>query len=336
MGTIAICCTENAACETKTVEVHDEYQFGEELGRGAYGVVVKAKQISSGAFYAIKMVDRKDLSLEDEQDLQLEVDILRKLKHKYVMRLVDYFMQPECHYIVTEILEGGELFDRIEHKHTYTEKEAKDAMFVFFSAIDYIHDNGVVHRDLKPENLLLISKTDDLHLKIADFGLAGLIKGDEKLSGIAGTPLYMAPEMISKQPYTYSVDVWSMGCICFILLGGTPPFYAQSMGQLLTKIKKADYSFDRKLWGHISDSAKDLIKAMLTLDVTQRITVKKALEHPWIKSSDEYLSSKSLKVNHAEFKKTNRNRKFKAAADAVIFANTLQHKAHVATIHEHN
>jgi len=315
----------------------NDYEFGEELGKGAYGTVVKAKQIRDGKFYAIKMVQRKDMKPEDEQDLDLEVEILRTLKHKYVMTLIDYYKLPECHYIVTELLEGGELFDRIAQKTTYTEKEAKDVMYIFFTAMAYVHEQGIVHRDLKPENLLLLSKSDDLHLKIADFGLAGQIKGSNGvLYGVAGTPLYMAPEMVSKKPYSYPADVWSMGVICFILLGGYPPFNADSIGKLITVIKKADYSFDHRFWGGISKDAKDLIASMLALNPSKRITIKEALEHKWIRTSDEALAAKSLEINHAEFKKYNARRKLKAAIDVVMILNTLQHKDHVKHIDAHH
>jgi len=318
-------------------KIEDEYELGAELGKGAYGVVYKAKQIKDGNFYAVKRIQRKDLKPDDEEDIQREVEILGKLKHKYVLTLIDYFKTPEVHDIVTEMLEGGELFDRISAKHFYTEKEAKEVMHICFSALRHIHENNIVHRDLKPENLLLLSKSDDMHLKIADFGLAGQIKGSNgMLVGIAGTPYYMAPEMVSKKPYSYPADVWSMGVICFILLGGYPPFQGDNMGKLLTRIKKADYAFDPKYWGGISADAKDLIAAMLTLDPSKRITIKNAMEHKWIRTSDEALAAKSLAINHAEFRKYNARRKLKAAVDVVMVMNTFQHKDHVAHIDEHH
>jgi len=319
--------------------VHDEYIFGKELGKGAYGTVVSAqKRKCTTEIVAIKIVKRKDMTPEDEEDLKLEVEILKTLHHEYVMSLIAYYKEPDAHYIVTEVLEGGELFDRIEKKKQYNEKEARDVMYIFFKAMEYIHENGILHRDLKPENLLLKSKTDDEHFKIADFGLAGKIsKGKGTLTGVAGTPLYMSPEMVSKKPYSFPSDVWSMGVICFILLGGYPPFHGQTMGALLTKIKKADYHFEPKFWDHVSPTAKELIGKMLELNPDKRITVKQALAHEWIKDSNEArLLSKDLSVNHVEFVKFNAKRKFRAAVDAVYLLNTLQHKGHHHEIDKHH
>jgi len=315
--------------------IHEDYGFGKELGKGAYGTVVLGIDLKSKEEYAIKMVERADMTEEDEEDLALEVSVLQKLQHKYVMNLIRYYETPECHYLVTELLVGGELFDRIEKKQHYSEKEAKDVMFIFFEAMAYVHKNNVVHRDLKPENLLLMSKEDDEHLKIADFGLAGIIKNGQPLEGIAGTPLYMSPEMVSNEPYSFPTDVWSMGVICFILLGGYPPFYANDINTLLTKIKNGEYEFDRKFWGTISPGAKELIQCMLEHDPKKRITIMEAMDHPWIKSSDEALAARSLATNHKEFKKFNAKRRWKAAAKAVITLNTLQHKAHISDIQAH-
>ncbi|CAM9646789.1 unnamed protein product [Heterosigma akashiwo] len=328
MGQIFSICLGRDDARPNSSNIEEDYDMGEELGKGAYGTVVRGTLKATGDEYAIKMVQREGMSQEDEDDLQLEVNILRKLDHEYIMNLQDYYQTPQCHYIVTELLVGGELFTRIEHKKQYNEKEAKDVMFIFFKAMAYVHENGIVHRDLKPENLLLGSKDDDEHFKVADFGLAGEIKNGQPLTQFAGTPLYICPEMLQEKPYSFPADVWSMGVICFILLGGYPPFFANNINALYLKIINGEYTFDRKYWKHISPEAKELIQRMLEVDPDKRITIADALQHPWIMTSDEALLQRDLSLNHKEFKKFQAKRRLKAAVGGVMALNRMQHMAH--------
>lgn len=187
------------------------------------------------------------------------------------------------------------------------------------NAIKYCHDRNVVHRDLKPENLLLRSKTDDADIKLADFGFAIKTRGDKYLKTQCGTPGYVAPEILEKQPYGKPVDMWSIGVIAYILLGGYPPFYDDNQAKLFKKIKKAEYEFHADYWGSISTEAKDLIKGLLTLDVDARLTIDKALGHKWLHPDlISSLTKRSLDSNLAEFKKYNAQRKFKGAAKAIM------------------
>jgi len=182
-----------------------------------------------------------------------------------------------------ELLTGGELFDRIVAKGSYSEKEASDLIKDIASAILYLHSIGIVHRDLKPENLIYLSPKNDSPIKITDFGLAKYRSGkDMAMTTACGTPGYVAPEVLKNEPYDKAVDMWSLGVILYILLCGFPPFYHESTAQLYKQIKKGEYDFPDPYWTDISDSAKDLVRCLLCVPPKDRYTAAQVLAHPWI------------------------------------------------------
>ena len=245
------------------------------------------------------------------------MEILRIMNHPNIVRLIDFYDEPSQYLIAMEYLEGGELFDRIVKKAYYNEKEARDLAQIFLSAVKYMHDRNVVHRDLKPENLLLKSQSDDADVKIADFGFATIAEADS-LTEQCGTPGYVAPEILGHKKYGKAVDMWSVGVITYILLGGYPPFHDDNQRQLFKKIQAAKYEFHPDFWGGVSDEAKDLISKLLVLDVSARLTVDQALSHAWIRKSDQELAERNLEVNLTELKKYQANKRFKKAANTII------------------
>ena len=166
------------------------------------------------------------MSADDEEALFREVDVMKKLNHPNIVQLVDFFVEQDKYYLVLEYLEGGELFDRIVSKKVYNEKEARDAVKAILSGLKYMHDQNIAHRDLKPENLLLAKLDDDVSVKIADFGFASFRKGGVGMETQCGTPNYVAPEILQGGgDYSKAVDMWSMGVIIYIILGGYPVGY---------------------------------------------------------------------------------------------------------------
>ncbi|CAM9817731.1 unnamed protein product, partial [Ascophyllum nodosum] len=168
----------------------------------------------------------------------------------------------------------------------YNEEEARDLCRVLLRAVKYLHDQGVVHRDLKPENLLVASKTDDTSIRLADFGFACNVR-DRLATDPCGTPAYMAPEILWARPYGMSVDMWSTGVIIFIILGGYPPFYDQDQRRLFRNIKSGNFKFDPQHWDGVSEEAKDLIRNLLTVDPSRRLTADQAINHPWLATKGE-------------------------------------------------
>ena len=220
------------------------YRLKGVLGTGAFSTVREGYHRSNGQVsYAVKCINRKKLSEEDEAALLDEVSILKEMKHVHIIRLYDFFVEPSTYYLVMERMRGGELFDRIVAKAYYNEKEARDTCRIVLDAVGYCHKNHVAHRDLKPENLLLLSESDDSAVKIADFGFAKKVYEKNSLTTQCGTPGYVAPEILEGTPYDERADMWSVGVILYILLGGYPPFIESTQRDLFRKIRKGEYEF---------------------------------------------------------------------------------------------
>ena len=299
------------------------YKVGDVLGEGAFSVVKLAVNRKTGQKVAVKCIDRQGLPEEDENSLRQEVAIMKALNHENIVKFIDFFEEKKFFYVVLEYLEGGELFDRIVQKNFYNEKEARDVVKVILNGMKYCHDKGIAHRDMKPENLLLTSKEDDSFVKIADFGFA--IRGAQKsaLTTQLGTPGYVAPEILQNQPYDKSVDMWSIGVITYILLGGYPPFHDDNQKALFKKIKKGEFEFHDEYWDCVSAEAKDFISKLIKVNPKERLTCDHAYEHPWLNVDSKELAGNDLNHNLAALKKYQTNRKFRAAANAVIAVNRM-------------
>lgn len=301
----------------------DTYKIGKALGEGAFSVVREAVNKNTGESYAVKVITKSKLSNEDEAALKDEISILKALKHENIIFLYSSYNEPAFYYLVTEMMKGGELFDRIVAKTYYNEKEARDVCKILFGAIAYIHGEGIAHRDLKPENLLLQSKTNDRDIKIADFGFAKRITSEECLLTQCGTPGYVAPEILRGVPYGQKSDMWSLGVIAYILIGGYPPFIEQNQRELFRKIKRGSYEFHVEYWGQISREAKDLIAALLTVDPKRRLNATESLAQPWMTGSDDYLVGQDLGLNLVEFKRFNAKRKLRQAVLTLMATNKM-------------
>merc|ERR1719491_1856930 len=302
---------------------NEVYKLGKQLGEGAFSVVKEGSNRQTHDSYAIKCITKAKLSKEDEIALKDEIDVLKDFDHQHIIRLYDVFEEPQHYYLVTEKMTGGELFDRIVQKSYYNEKEARDTCEIIFSAIHYCHQKKVAHRNLKPENLLLTSENDDSDIKIADFGFAKRVIQPKSLTTQCGTPGYVASEILEGKPYDTKADMWSIGVIVYILLGGYPPFIETNQRTLFRKIRKGQYEFHEEYWGQVSEDAKDLIRNLLTVDPDQRIDSSQALADKWIGADAAKLASLDLGSGLAQLKKFNAKRKFKAAVSTVMVANKL-------------
>jgi serine/threonine protein kinase len=295
--------------------------MGDELGQGAFSVVRLATNRETGKQFAVKIIKKDGLPHEDEVALHEEVNILKSLNHENIIRLYDFFDEAKFYYLVTELMDGGELFDRIVKKTYYNEKEARDLIRILLFAIKHLHDQDIVHRDLKPENLLLASQKDDADIKLADFGFAARVEGYNSLKTQCGTPGYVAPEILKNETYGKAVDMWSIGVITYILLGGYPPFHDENQAMLFRKIKNAQYQFHPDYWDPVSSEAKDLITRLLKPNPLERLTVDEALSHEWLSLDDGTLESRNLGGAMEELRRFNAKRKFRAAVRALIVAN---------------
>lgn len=303
---------------------NEVYKIGKQLGEGAFSVVKEGQNRQTGSSFAIKIVTKSKLSKEDEVALKDEIDVLKDMEHAHIIRLYDVFEEPANYYLVTEKMSGGELFDRIVQKSYYNEREARDTCLILLSAIHHCHSKKVAHRDLKPENLLLTSENDDSSIKIADFGFAKRVKAPKSLTTQCGTPGYVASEILEGKPYDTQADMWSIGVIVYILLGGYPPFIESNQRTLFRKIRKGQYEFHEEYWGQVSKDAQDLIRSLLTVNPDKRLNSEQALKNKWIGADPATLASLDLGKNLDKFKAFNAKRKFRGAVSTVIAANKMQ------------
>ncbi|KAM3937455.1 calcium/calmodulin-dependent protein kinase type II subunit delta isoform 19-T19 [Leptodactylus fuscus] len=299
----------------------DEYQLFEELGKGAFSVVKRCMKITTGQEYAAKIINTKKLSARDHQKLEREARICRLLKHPNIVRLHDSISEEGYHYLVFDLVTGGELFEDIVAREYYSEADASHCIQQILESVNHCHLNGIVHRDLKPENLLLASKSKGAAVKLADFGLAIEVQGDQQAwFGFAGTPGYLSPEVLRKDPYGKPVDMWACGVILYILLVGYPPFWDEDQHRLYQQIKAGAYDFPSPEWDTVTPEAKDLINKMLTINPAKRITASEALKHPWICQRSTVASMMHRQETVDCLKKFNARRKLKGAILTTMLA----------------
>ena len=286
--------------------IENDYVIGEECGSGAFATVRKVKSKSTGQIRALKII--KKTKSQDSARMYLEVEILKKLIHPNIMQIFEFYEDKKNFYIITEICDGGELFEQIVNKGTFNEHNGANVVKQILSAVNYIHLNSIVHRDLKPENILLDTNKNDI-IKIIDWGTARFFEKNKKMNKVSGTPYYIAPEVLFEK-YDEKCDIWSIGVIMYILLCGYPPFNGDSDTEILNRIKEGKFVFPEEEWANVSIDAKDLISCMLKYNPDERLSAADCLKHKWItgqvqKEVDVKLSIRCLdnmKKFHAERK----------------------------------
>jgi len=286
--------------EVVAEKIEDVYTFGRELGSGAFSTVRLGTHNASGEQFAIKIIDKKNVK-QDLHRLAIEMDVLKSVCHPNIIELKEIFETDETLYIVTEVVSGGELFDRIVEKGSYSEKDAAMLIRKLIEALDYLHDKNIVHRDLKPENLLLKSKNEDTEVKLADFGLSKVLGNEVLMQTACGTPGYVAPEILKAEGYGKGVDLWSVGVITYILLCGFPPFYNENVPALFESIINAEFDYPDEYWSHISDDAIDFIDNLLVADPSKRMDAKAALQHTWLQGNAPSTPLKAVQTKLKEY-----------------------------------
>ncbi|XP_048801528.1 calcium/calmodulin-dependent protein kinase type II subunit gamma isoform X15 [Lagopus muta] len=213
-----------------------------------------------------------------------------------------------------DLVTGGELFEDIVAREYYSEADASHCIHQILESVNHIHQHDIVHRDLKPENLLLASKCKGAAVKLADFGLAIEVQGEQQAwFGFAGTPGYLSPEVLRKDPYGKPVDIWACGVILYILLVGYPPFWDEDQHKLYQQIKAGAYDFPSPEWDTVTPEAKNLINQMLTINPAKRITADQALKHPWVCQRSTVASMMHRQETVECLRKFNARRKLKGA-----------------------
>jgi calcium/calmodulin-dependent protein kinase I len=287
-------------------KIESRYTLGGELGRGRFSEVLKAVHLKEKVDYAIKVVENGDLTDEENLEaLETEIKILRELNHPHIVQLKEVVATADNTYIVMELLSGGELFNRIVEKGSYPEEEAAELFAQILLSVEYLHSKNIVHRDVKPENILYTAEGGRA-IKLIDFGYAGMWAADSPLTGLCGTPDYVAPEVLTwyedddnGTPYGKGSDLWSLGVLLYVILSGCSPFSADEEEALLAQVSEAKYEFYDSEWKAISAPAKDLISKLLVVDPATRLTMEACLAHPWLAGAIEKGRQKAAEMASA-------------------------------------
>jgi len=288
------------------------------LGEGSYGSVCRGKNKSTGKVHAVKSISKAQMKNVDR--FKQEIAIMKMMDHPNIIKLYETFEDHRNIYLVMELCSGGELFDRIIESGHFTEVQAAILMQQIIRAIYYMHENHVCHRDLKPENFLFMTKEtiEKNLLKIIDFGLSCKFDANQVLNTKAGTPYYVAPQVLAGK-YDQLSDLWSCGVIMYVMLCGYPPFFGETDSEVLSKVKLGNFSFNAADWKNVSEDAKNLIRMLLKMNPKDRYTAEQALNHEWIKNKAPKATNVSLQSGFVDNLRNFRSQnKLKKAALHII------------------
>ncbi|XP_039540961.1 ribosomal protein S6 kinase alpha-3 isoform X1 [Pimephales promelas] len=268
-------------------QFNDAYEVKEDIGVGSYSICRRCIQKSTGMEYAVKIINKAKRDPTDEVEI-----LLRYGQHPNIITLKDVYDDGRSVYLVTELLKGGELLDKILRQKFFSEREASAVLYTITKTVEYLHTQGVVHRDLKPSNILYVDESGNPEsIRICDFGFAKQLRAE---NGLLMTPCYtanfVAPEVLKKQGYDAACDIWSLGVLLYTMLTGFTPFAngpEDTPEEILARIGSGKFSLTGGYWNSVSLEAKDLVSKMLHVDPHQRLTAAQVLRHPWIVHKDQ-------------------------------------------------
>ncbi|XP_060871759.1 caM kinase-like vesicle-associated protein isoform X1 [Metopolophium dirhodum] len=262
------------------VDMKEHYELQSEIGRGKFGTVFKCREKATSLMLAAKFVGI--VHKQDRRNVEREVEIMCELQHPRLIQLYDAFEANNAMCFILELVEGGELFERvIGDDFVLTEKAVTIFMRQICEGVQFIHSKNILHLDLKPENILCLTKTGN-RIKIIDFGLARKFNPENKLQVLFGTPEFVAPEVVNFDAIGFGTDMWSVGVICYVLLSGLSPFMGETDVETMSNVTIAQYDFDDEAFDSISNDAKDFIKKLLVKDHKSRLTATECLSHRWM------------------------------------------------------
>ena len=273
-----------------------KYKVTNKIGEGSYGAVYLAYNLFTKQKVAIKRIVKSEENKIDELELKNEINILKKLDHPNILKIMEFYSSEHSYYIITDYCANGELYDQIRYK--YNENQLAVLFYQIFSGLAYLHSNNIVHRDLKLENIVITEiendkKTNDRYfwVKIIDFGTAKFFDKNKKEKIVVGSSYYIAPEVLKKN-YNEKCDTWSVGVILYMLIVGRAPFDGKDDEEIINNIKKGKYNTEHPKLINSSSEVQDLVKNLLQIDVQKRFSAVEALKHPWFKKFNaKYLYS---------------------------------------------
>eukprot|EP00271_Cylindrocystis_brebissonii_P008055 TRINITY_DN2207_c1_g1_i1.p1 TRINITY_DN2207_c1_g1~~TRINITY_DN2207_c1_g1_i1.p1 ORF type:complete len:1730 (+),score=245.25 TRINITY_DN2207_c1_g1_i1:218-5407(+) len=262
--------------------VEAKYLVGKRLGSGKNGEVFSVSDRETSEAFACKVLLKSRMSRSDVVACSLEVQILAAvIGHPAIVAFREAIEDEQAIYIIMELCHGGDLFDRIEKRKTFPEADAAQVCRILLSALQFIHERGIIHGDIKPENVMMAQPYSDLSVRVADFGEAVFCIPGEKVTHVAGTASYVAPEVLDRS-YGHEADIWSLGVVMYVMLSGEQPFRAKEVKSIFEQVMVGKYDLEAGPWTMISPAAKDLVRRMMCLNPQARITAEQAKRHPWI------------------------------------------------------
>jgi len=271
-------------CKSRTIT--DFYILNDRIGSGRYSNVFSSTEIATGYTWAIKAIDKSRLDDNEREMLRSEIAIMRVLNSPFVVQMKELFEEKDHLYLVTELVEGGELFTRVLVKKVLSEYSCYHIIKQLLLTVKYLHDVGIIHRDIKPENILLVDRSELPSIKLADFGLSKLVGPEELLYAPCGTLAYVAPEVLTQTGYTRKADLWSIGVVAYLMLRGKLPFDSKDKRVLIEKTIEGKVEMEGEYWGHLTSHACDFVQKLMTKNVDERMSCDQALAHPWVRNGE--------------------------------------------------
>ncbi|XP_066264221.1 striated muscle preferentially expressed protein kinase-like [Branchiostoma lanceolatum] len=284
-------------CWTKIHTIREQYRIHEELGKGAFGIIKRVTHRKTGKKFAAKYIRYKP---HRKADLHREVTVMAKLEHAGIVRLAETFLDNKFIVMVMEYVAMGELLEHLVKVPDLCEADIVQYLAQLLGALQYIHSKDIVHLDIKPENLLL-TKSESGQLKLCDFGLSRQLSPETPETCRFGTPEFVAPETVAKEPVHLTTDIWSTGVLLYVLLSGVSPFMGNNDKETYTRVKAGRWAFDQKIFNHISNEAKDFITKMLVVDPKKRPTASQCLEDVWIKTPVSKETAAKISADRLKF-----------------------------------
>uniref|UniRef100_A0A8C6XX57 non-specific serine/threonine protein kinase n=1 Tax=Naja naja TaxID=35670 RepID=A0A8C6XX57_NAJNA len=270
-----------------SIQFTDGYEVKQDIGVGSYSICKRCIHKTTNMEYAVKIIDKSKRDPTEEIEI-----LLRYGQHPNIITLKDVYDDGKYVYLVTELMKGGELLDKILRQKFFSEREASAVLLTITKTVEYLHAQGVVHRDLKPSNILYVDESGNPEsIRICDFGFAKQLRAE---NGLLMTPCYtanfVAPEVLKRQGYDVACDIWSLGVLLYTMLTGYTPFANgpdDTPEDILARIGSGNFSLSGGYWNSVSETAKDLVSQMLHVDPHQRLTAAQVLSHPWIVHCDQ-------------------------------------------------
>uniref|UniRef100_A0A1I8I0P1 Protein kinase domain-containing protein n=1 Tax=Macrostomum lignano TaxID=282301 RepID=A0A1I8I0P1_9PLAT len=264
----------------KSHSVFDDYEILERLGSGAFGVVHRCKELSTGQYFVAKFIQTP--TAIEKQTVRQEVAVMNALHHSKLINLHDVYESVQETVLIVEFLSGGDLFDRVaDDSYKMTEAEVIKYIRQVCEGLLYMHEQGYVHLDIKPENIIC-ETSKSTNIKLVDFGLTTRLDPNEPVKVTMATAEFAAPEIAEHEPVGFYTDMWAVGVLAYVLLSGLSPFLGNDSYETLANVRRCEWEFQRDAFSSVSDDAKDFIKNLLVRRGEKRLTVHEALEHPWL------------------------------------------------------